>query len=89
MLATKFVLVGDHYQLPPLVQVSTYLLITCFLIFMPSLLCFKFLHDYRVLKPEKMGWASAYFGGCQKHILRQFQHCVARSFLMLHLLLRS
>lgn len=27
MLATKFVLVGDHYQLPPLVQVFTALLV--------------------------------------------------------------
>lgn len=25
-----------------------------------------------------MGWALAYFGGCQKHILKQFQHYGAR-----------
>ena len=30
MFASKFVLVGDHYQLPPLVQV--YILSFCFLV---------------------------------------------------------
>jgi superfamily I DNA and/or RNA helicase len=40
MLATKFVLVGDHYQLPPLVQVYTYLLVCLFSYFYAILALF-------------------------------------------------
>jgi hypothetical protein len=41
MLATKFVLVGDHYQLPPLVQVSTNLRMYPIFLFQSLLFGFK------------------------------------------------
>ena len=78
MLATKFVLVGDHYQLPPLVQVSTDLLMYPIFLFPCHFKYFSFVKNCRALKLEKMGWALAYFGGYQKHILKQSLHCGAR-----------
>ncbi|KAG8082959.1 hypothetical protein GUJ93_ZPchr0014g47090 [Zizania palustris] len=51
MFAKKFVLVGDHYQLPPLVKSS---------------------------EARENGMGISLFGGCQKPILKRFQHCDAR-----------
>lgn len=50
-----------------------------------------FLSISRAQRLERMEWEWACFAGCQKHILRQFQHCRARWLefkgLTLHLVL--
>lgn len=53
MLATKFVLVGDHYQLPPLVQVSNNLLMYPIFLFPSLLYLFKYFSFVKQLQSSE------------------------------------
>lgn len=57
MFASLFVLVGDHYQLPPLVKVIILVQITKNIVFLIFFLNKIFmLLISRVQRPEKMEW---------------------------------